>query len=91
MLKKKDNSGLVLFHGKPGTDHKNIDEALMRKGRLIASYKFDDLSNVKLEKLKSALDLRDFEIKEGMSLADLYHSKENQFGNTDARKVIWFA
>lgn len=70
------------------TDHKNIDEALMRKGRLIASYKFDDLSREKLEKLKEALELDDFEIKDGMSLADLYYTKENQFGNTATRKQV---
>ncbi len=70
------------------TDQKNIDEALLRKGRLIASYKFDDLSKSKLEKLRDDLDLGDFEIKEGMSLSDLYYTRENQFGNSTVKKQV---
>lgn len=68
------------------TDQKNIDEALLRKGRLIASYKFDDLSIGKLEKLRDVLKLENFEIKKGMSLSDLYYTNENQFGNSQAKK-----
>jgi hypothetical protein len=75
------------------TDHKNIDEALLRKGRLLASYKFDDLSMDKLEKLKNSLGLGDFEINEGMSLSDLYHTKNNLFGNSTSKRkqVIGFS
>lgn len=73
------------------TDLKNIDEALLRKGRLIASYKFEGLSLQKSQLLKEHLGLSDLELNETMRLSDFYHTKENQFGmSTTKRTEIGF-
>ena len=70
---------------------KNIDEALLRKGRLIASYKFEGLSLQKSQLLKEHLGLSDLELNETMRLSDFYHTKENQFGmSTTKRTEIGF-
>jgi SpoVK/Ycf46/Vps4 family AAA+-type ATPase len=68
------------------TDLKNIDEALLRKGRLVASYKFENLELSKLRRLRDHLGLQDFEVTEGMALSDLYHSYQNRFGKTPGEK-----
>jgi len=73
------------------TELKNIDEALLRKGRLIASYKFEELAFEKLLKLKEHLGLEDFKVEQGMVLSDLYHTMENRFGNSnEVKKAIGF-
>jgi hypothetical protein len=50
----------------------NIDKALLRKGRLIAEHKFEKLSVEDTNKLLKHLD-KDTEVKEGMTLADIYN------------------
>jgi len=69
------------------TDLKNIDEALLRKGRLIASYKFEGLSLHKSQLLKEHLGLSELELNETMLLSDFYHTKENQFGNSSTKRT----
>ena len=69
------------------TDLKNIDDALLRKGHLIASYKFEELAFKKLALLKDHLGLGDMQLKEGMVLSDLYHATENRFGNSVNKKA----
>lgn len=73
------------------TDLRNIDEALLRKGRLIASYEFDELPIAKLIKLKEHFGLADFQIKDRMVLSDVYHIMENRFDEEKrTRKAIGF-
>jgi SpoVK/Ycf46/Vps4 family AAA+-type ATPase len=50
----------------------NIDKALLRKGRLIAEHKFDKLNVEDTNKLLKHLN-KDTEVKEGMTLADIYN------------------
>ena len=69
------------------TDNKDIDPALERKGRLLKHYTFEKLavnkSKILLEKLGSAI-----EVKEPMTLADIYyHGTENDGGQAERRTV----
>jgi len=80
---------VATFNTKEG----NIDEALTRKGRLLMNYKFEKLS---IEKSKILLEKNghtEVEVKEPMTLADIYFygtdnnikkpSKKIGFGNRD--------
>ena len=49
-----------------------IDQALLRKGRLIAEHKFEKLNLDDTNKLLKHLE-KDMEVKEGMTLADIYN------------------
>lgn len=66
------------------TSTKVIDEALLRKGRLVKSYTFKNLASHKAQKLLKKLG-HDVEIKNDMSLADIYFygedNKGENFGN----------
>lgn len=69
------------------TDNKDIDPALERKGRLLKHYTFEklaiDKSKALLKKLGSTM-----EVKERMTLADIYyHSSENGAGQTERKKI----
>jgi len=64
------------------TGNKNIDEALTRKGRLLMTYKFDKLSIEKSKNLLDKLGYKDVEVKEAMTLADIYY-----YG-TDNNKIL---
>ena len=56
------------------TSGKNIDDALLRKGRLYKSYKFEKLCLEKTKNLLISLGYNKMdEIKEPMTLADIYH------------------
>lgn len=59
------------------TDLKNIDEALLRKGRLIAKHKFGNLAEDRIKKLCKNLGIK-FK-KEFKTLADIYNSDEKSF------------
>lgn len=59
------------------TDLRNIDEALLRKGRLIAKHKFGALTEDRVKKLCSNLGIK-FK-KEFKTLADIYNSQEKTF------------
>ena len=50
----------------------NIDEALTRRGRLLKSYKFDKLQVNKTKALLEKLGHKEIEVKEPMTLADIY-------------------
>ena len=60
------------------TDVLNIDEALLRKGRLICKYEFGELEPEITEKLaiKIGSDIRGKKV-----LADIYNSKDESFTN----------
>jgi len=59
------------------TDLKNIDEALLRKGRLIAKYEFGHLTIDRIKKLSSTLGIK--YKKEFKTVADVYNSDEMSF------------
>ena len=54
----------------------NIDDALLRKGRLISIYKFEKLSNERVEKLCINLGV---ENDGSYKLSDIYNSNEKSF------------
>jgi hypothetical protein len=55
-----------------------IDKALLRKGRLIASYAFEALTQEKAQVLASSLGQTD-PVTEAMSLADIYNREDVTF------------
>lgn len=69
------------------TNEKDIDEALLRKGRLLKNYNFEKLSveksQVLLNKLKANV-----EVKEPMTLAEIYfHGQDNNAEADKPRKM----
>lgn len=63
----------------------SIDKALMRKGRLAAKYKFDELS---LEKTNRILkELGKPEASKGMTLADIYNLDVQSYEHKTRRKI----
>lgn len=70
----------------------NIDKALLRKGRLIGLYEFKPLSIEKSKVLLKENGISDAEIKQPMTLADIYNMEQNEFTlNTNKRASIGFA
>jgi hypothetical protein len=69
------------------TEIENIDSALLRKGRLIAKYEFDNLSVEKSKALAKSLGIS-ATINEPMSLTDLFNFEEINF--LDTKKSIGF-
>ena len=67
------------------TSTKVIDDALLRKGRLIKSYTFENLVAHKSKKLLKKLG-HEVDVERGMSLADIYFygedNKGENFGET---------
>jgi ATP-dependent 26S proteasome regulatory subunit len=68
------------------TKKDNIDEAFMRKGRLIAEYKFDKLSIESTNKLLKHLK-KDVVVSEGMVLSDIYNIDVDVYKSTKDRKI----
>ena len=69
------------------TDRQLIDSALLRKGRLIAEYKFDDLSVDKSNKLLKSLSI-DHKTTKPMPLSDIYNYEDNiGVGNNNKTKI----
>lgn len=66
-----------------------IDKALLRKGRLIASYEFGALSVEKSNRLLEHLDVGVRTDKE-LTLSEIYYMKELDFQNESSRKTIGF-
>lgn len=65
-----------------------IDNALMRKGRLIAKYNFDKLNIAKAQALSNHLNIK-LDVKEDMSLAEIFNYNEKEFEDKKI-KVIGF-
>jgi hypothetical protein len=63
-----------------------IDQALLRKGRLIAEYKFEKLSLPDTEKLLKKLN-KSIEVFEGMCLADIYNIDVEVFKSNKTNKI----
>ena len=69
------------------TQRQLIDKALLRKGRLIAEYRFDKLSVDKSNKLLKSLNI-DYKTKEPMPLSDIYNYGDNLgIGNNEKTKI----
>ncbi len=66
---------IVTFNTNPG----KLDKALLRKGRLIALYEFRLLTIQKSRFLLEKLGISDDAVHEPMTLADIYHAKDNGF------------
>jgi ATP-dependent 26S proteasome regulatory subunit len=64
------------------TDVQTIDQALLRRGRLKCKYKFNKLKGDRLKKLseKLGITLSETQIKDGLSLADLFNYDEDNGG-----------
>ena len=67
------------------TDRQLIDEALLRKGRLIAEYKFDNLDIDKSNKLLKSLNINHITTT-AMPLSDIYNYEDN-LGVGDNKKT----
>lgn len=68
------------------TNESTIDPALLRKGRLIVSYRFEKLS---IEKSKTLLSIlgKNTNINQPMSVAEIYNEEENQFSKDDKKRI----
>jgi hypothetical protein len=71
------------------TDIKNIDKALMRKGRLIVDYEFSKLSVEGSNKLLKYLN-KDHQTTVEMTLADIYNIDAPDLSNHKKRQKIGF-
>jgi hypothetical protein len=70
------------------TGSKNIDEALLRKGRLLMNYRFDKLDIEKSKKLLKKLGHLEVEVTEPMTLSDIYYyGSENNGDDKEKRKI----
>jgi SpoVK/Ycf46/Vps4 family AAA+-type ATPase len=70
------------FIGTFNTDLRNIDEALLRKGRLRLKYHVGPLCVEKTRKL-----MGDETIEKGMTLAEIYNKEENDFSKKIEKKI----
>lgn len=71
------------------TDISKIDPALMRKGRLIAKYEFNELETEKAQALSNKLGYSTI-IETPQTLAEIYNQEDGTFDNTDKRNTIGF-
>lgn len=71
------------------TERQLIDKALLRKGRLIAEYQFDNLSIDKSIKLFKSLNI-DYKPTEPMPLSDIYNYEDNLGVNNNNKTKIGF-
>jgi hypothetical protein len=71
------------------TDISKIDNALMRKGRLIAKYEFKELEIEKAQKLSNKLGFKT-SIEAPMTLTAIYNQEERDFHQRSIREAIGF-
>lgn len=72
------------------TEAKSIDEALLRKGRLLMNYKFDKLCVEKSKKLLKKLGHKEVDVKQPMTLSDIYYYQKDNNANKVKMKKIGF-
>lgn len=72
------------------TDIKNIDKALLRKGRLTAIYEFKELAFQKANRLAEHLKIENFETLKPMTLAEIFNYKETNFQFKKEKAKIGF-
>jgi hypothetical protein len=58
---------------------KNIDPALLRKGRLISKYEFQPLATEKAKVLLEDLGFKDCDVKKPMSLSDIFYYGDESY------------
>jgi len=68
-------------------DKKKIDEALLRKGRLIAEHKFGKLSITECNNLIKHLEIKDYIATEPMTLTEIYNIEEQEFKSEKRQKI----
>ena len=68
----------------------NIDKALLRKGRLIALYEFKELSVEKSKALLGKIGIHKYDVKNAMSLAEIYNTMAEAFDYKAGRNAIGF-
>ncbi|OAQ39822.1 hypothetical protein A5893_09615 [Pedobacter psychrophilus] len=71
------------------TDISKVDNALMRKGRLIAKYEFKELEIVKAQKLSTKLGFS-LNINSPMLLTSIYNQDEKEYNNKKNFKSVGF-
>lgn len=71
------------------TSISNIDDALLRKGRLIAKYEFGKLTLEKTRQLSAQLGF-ETDLSEPMTLAEVYNQQERSFGPSKEQRKIGF-
>ena len=71
------------------TERQLIDKALLRKGRLIAEYQFDNLSLDKSIKLFKSLNIK-YKPTEPMPLSDIYNYEDNLGMDNNKKTKIGF-
>jgi len=71
------------------TDLSKVDNALLRKGRLIAKYEFKELAADKAQQLSNKLGF-DAVIDRPMNLTDIYNQQEINFQSENPSKKIGF-
>lgn len=72
------------------TTKENIDSALLRKGRLITEYRFDELSVKDSKKLLKKLGHKNVKVDKPLTLADIYNWEEEQIRPSDNKRKIGF-
>jgi DNA replication protein DnaC len=72
------------------TDISKIDNALMRKGRLIGKYEFKELETEKAQRLSDKLGFKTT-IHSPMILTDIYNQEERMYEQTMNRSIIGFS
>jgi hypothetical protein len=71
------------------TDISKVDNALMRKGRLIAKYEFKELETAKAQRLSNKLNF-DTKIYKPMTLTEIYNQADMDFHEQKQRQAIGF-
>lgn len=71
------------------TELKNIDKALLRKGRLIARYEFNELTNEKTNALLKTLHLGKHTTDKSLTLSDIYNFTDTNY-EVDKNSKIGF-
>lgn len=70
-------------------DIKQVDSALLRKGRLIAEYDFGPLSEDKAQAIVDENNL-DFEVEKPMTIAEIFNYKDGSTRSQKERRTIGF-
>lgn len=70
-------------------DLKQIDKAILRKGRLVTRYEFKELQVDKVNKLRSKLSLKE-DATEPMTLADIYNKEGINFADMAEKQILGF-
>ncbi len=70
-------------------DIKQIDQAILRKGRLIARYEFKELSIEKVNKLYEKIGVKE-KVNQPKTLAEIYNHSSKEFDNQHTGKKIGF-